>query len=175
MKVLGLLFFGLCTAVFLLQLVRPELAARLNVPQQPRPKLILLSIVCAALTLGSIALMFDGHRQSSDSSSNAAFAQESDSPQTEWERASKEANAVFVAGRKVYDSGNAPPTCASALKSQFDLGQKVQSLLQIAMNNVNGMGGIQNPNAKAYFDSMLATASSEVGSLNDNTRTSCGL
>lgn len=175
MKALGLLFFGLCTAIFLLQLVRPELAARLNVPQQPRPKLILLSIVCAALTLSCIALVFDGQQRSSDSSSNAAFAQESDSPHTEWERASEEANAVFVAGRKVYDSGNAPPTCASALKSQFELGQKVQSMLQTAMNTVSGMGGIQNPDAKAYFASAVSTASSEIGALNDNTRTSCGL
>ncbi|WP_423379853.1 hypothetical protein [Burkholderia sp. LMG 32019] len=175
MKVLGLLFFGLCTAIFLLQLVRPGVAARLNVPQQPRPKLILLLIVGAALTLGSIALMFDGHQQSSDSSSNTAFAQASDNPKTQWDSASKEANDVFVAGRKVYDSGNAPPTCASALKSQFELGQKVQSMLQTAMNTVNGMGGIQNPDAKAYFASALRTASSEIGALNDNTRTSCGL
>ncbi|VBM56255.1 Uncharacterised protein [Burkholderia pseudomallei] len=101
------------------------------------------------------------------SDSNGAYEQ--------WKHASKEANAVFRAGRKVYDSGNAPPTCASALKSQFELGQKVESLLTNAANNVNAMGGPHNPNAQAYFASILRTASSEVVSLDSNTKFSCGL
>jgi hypothetical protein len=105
--------------------------------------------------------------------SNTALAQSN--PAQQFRQAAKEANDVFLAGRKVYDSGNAPPTCASALKAQFELGQQVQSMLQTAMDNVNRMGGIENPNAKAYLASVLPTATSEIGSLNDNTRTSCGL
>lgn len=106
--------------------------------------------------------------------SNAVVAQGTN-PYEQWKQASKEANAVFLAGRKVYDSGNAPPTCASALKSQYELGQKVEHLLETAMQTVNAMGGPNNPNAQAYFASNLRTASSEVVSLDSNTEASCGL
>ncbi|WP_155639576.1 hypothetical protein [Burkholderia multivorans] len=118
-------------------------------------------IVYSALLLGASAVAF------AQSDSNDAYKQ--------WKRASKEANGVFLAGRKVYDSGNAPPTCASALKSQFELGQKVERLLETAMQTVNAMGGPNNPDAQAYFASNLHTASSEVVSLDSNTRASCGL
>ena len=106
--------------------------------------------------------------------STSALAQ-TDNPAKQWKRAANEANRVFLAGRKVYDSGNAPPTCASALKSQFDLGQKVEAELNTAMNVVNQMGGIENPNAKAYFAGQLQTASSQIVALDSNTKTSCGL
>ncbi|AYY98409.1 hypothetical protein EGY19_13775 [Burkholderia multivorans] len=118
-------------------------------------------IAFGALLLGASTITF------AQSSSNDAYGQ--------WRRASKEANAVFLAGRKVYDSGNAPPTCASALKSQYELGQKVERLLETAMQTVNAMGGPNNPDAQAYFASNLRTASSEVASLDSNTRASCGL
>lgn len=105
----------------------------------------------------------------------SALAQSNSNAYDQWKQASKEANAVFLAGRKVYDSGNAPPTCASALKSQYELGQKVERLLETAMQTVNAMGGSNAPNAQAYFASNLRTASSEVVSLDSNTRASCGL
>jgi len=106
--------------------------------------------------------------------STCSLAQ-TDNPAKQWKRAANEANNVFLAGRKVYDSGNAPPTCASALKQQFELGQKVEDELNTALKVVNGMGGMQNPNAKAYFADTLRTASSEVVALDSNTTISCGL
>ncbi|CAJ4549207.1 Uncharacterised protein [Burkholderia pseudomallei] len=122
--------------------------------------------VVAAIAIG-VSGAFIAVSAFAQSNSNDAYGQ--------WKRASKEANAVFRAGRKVYDSGNAPPTCASALKSQYELGQKVERLLETAMQTVNAMGGPNNPDAQAYFASNLRTASSEVVSLDSNTRVSCGL
>ncbi|WP_175728657.1 hypothetical protein [Burkholderia ambifaria] len=122
--------------------------------------------VIAAIAIG-VSGAFIAVSTFAQSNSNDAYSQ--------WKRASNEANAVFLAGRKVYDSGNAPPTCASALKSQYRLGQKVERLLETAMKTVNAMGGPNDPNARAYFASNLRTASSEVVSLDSNTRASCGL
>lgn len=122
--------------------------------------------IVAVIAIGVSAALFAACAFA-ESNSNDAYGQ--------WKHASKEANAVFRAGRKVYDSGNAPPTCASALKSQYELGQKVERLLETAMQTVNAMGGPDNPDAQAYFASNLHTASSEVVSLNSNTRASCGL
>lgn len=75
MKFLGALFFGLGAIVFGLQLVRPELAARLNMPPQPRKKLIILTIVSAVLALLCIAMMRDstGSNSSSDNGNSAIY------------------------------------------------------------------------------------------------------
>jgi hypothetical protein len=107
--------------------------------------------------------------------SNICFAQDSDNPATQWQRAYKQANDVFLAARKVYDGGNAPPTCAAALRNHFENGQKVKQFIDDALNNVNEMGGMQNPQAKAYFGTVLRTASSEIVALDSDTELSCGL
>lgn len=70
MKLLGTLFFGLGTAIFLLQLIKPELAARLNMPKQSRIKTTLLLIVCAAFTIGSVVLQASGNESSASDSDN---------------------------------------------------------------------------------------------------------
>jgi len=54
MKFLGVVFFGLCAALFLFQLVRPQHAARLNIPIQPKRKLVILLVGSVALAAGSL-------------------------------------------------------------------------------------------------------------------------
>jgi len=109
--------------------------------------------------------------------SNTVFAQSNPTPAAfeQWKQASKEANDIFLAGRRVYDSGIAPPTCASALKSQFALGQKVEDFLTNAASTAKAMGNPHSPGVRAYWANALQTASSEVVSLDSNTEASCGL
>ncbi|MBN3804970.1 hypothetical protein GXB81_18210 [Paraburkholderia sp. Ac-20336] len=75
MKLLGTLFFGLGTAIFLFQLIKPELAARLNMPKQSRPKTTILLLVCAAFTIGSVGMQASGDESSASDSDddNAAL------------------------------------------------------------------------------------------------------
>jgi hypothetical protein len=60
------IFFGLCAAIFLFQLVRPEHAARLNMPVHPRRKLMILLVGTAVLSAGSLFI--------SDDSSSSIFS-----------------------------------------------------------------------------------------------------
>jgi hypothetical protein len=60
MPLTSTIFFGLCTGVFFLRLVWPELTSRSDFSQQPRAKLLRFRRISAALTLGSIVLLGPG-------------------------------------------------------------------------------------------------------------------